>query len=1567
MYSQWSYNPHFGQGPHTPTQPPFQQLPPGPPPPLHLQQVPSVAPPHISQPGPPIFQHGLPPPPPPPPLPHAVRQVQPGGIANAGHSYLNPLPLVHGSTLLPHMYRTAQQNSQYHSHLGTQNAHLPPLPPRRCTPGPDMLQGPSLFRVLPPPPSQGQTLHRAPVALPPPPPLPTSSILNSSSCGSFVNSIGGNSQLPPMALPPPPPSSPPPIPPSPPPTSSMLALNASYMSGCADPDSISNKDFGSKLRTPDFVVKAVALTQDEHNEPVHEGSLKRECESSFETASLVGYGSSSKERVTMDLLPPPSKAIEAKVIQKIEFFCQSIAKNGPDCEDIARRNEFGNPEYDFLFGGQPGSDAATAQEYFLWLRKKYMLACKKDEGISDSTMQLLAIESSKQSAAIEPRSPAGSDMDMEDDITQSDNDHEMKHSIEGLTGEHGFIQNKIDLEEQLHASQPAAECESAKDFQLLHSGSTGLAENGPVLSNHEHMTIGMSVSKDHSPIIKSTTVAEDPFASRFEKSTASRAAGGSLSKSSAAAKGIDSDKYCDQILERVSPFRLLQDYVSDNSSENDEPCLKDDGSAGVSPSVVVGAINLSRDKGINLVTDMGSKSPSKTEKGSGSLSKLSTLCEAQDPFLDIRTKVKETVTTFIASNTNNEHNDNICENQLSINHAASPEAFQKKDSLGGACVDVAYSCKFQKEKDKNVKSAFPPKVDEFGRLIREGASDSDSDDVHNTGRHSRQGRSWSRSRSPQDRRRGRRRSPRRRREKRSQSRSWSPRNRRSRSRSQSFRRPSEHGGDNMRPDKVRIPTCFDYLRGRCFRGASCRYLHHDRDKNDGSRQHRSTKQHFEVPPSAQNSSAYEETKHMSLRESSHEHDEVKMQYTTGDSFDVTKDRNIDMKIEDSASNAVQSVISNQDGEFLDSDIIKPENSKNFVPGVMETDTVKGEPQDPTTCINKNCQEAIESHQTLLVDISPIKPLGDADALKSHSDASKDVLLCLKNSSFQQSQSSVSYTVLQNTDYLPQQTDNSSISESSADRRSTSPSKPPPSEVSPNMMDAQHHPSQLPPPSSPLLQIVNASHKTEPPKDYNLTTQTASAPLQSALGDSFPSYMLPNQPSNFSVIPPWTSLPPPPPVPPYESTVNARTVVPGASSQFQQNFLPPRNDFGSQNMSRFYPTELPTHSQFSELQHRAYPSMQEPHQPVSHAEDFRLKPLPVYNPLSQQYGGPSSLRRDCLTQIRTQGLIVSNSHAQGHLPQPDNAYNRPEKVSSSRYPPDVVDGSQPPRLLDFGGSKSSSYYNSYAPPLEHPLSCKSSSAIFRPIKDMSYGSEYDPSFSLSLAPVDGQGVGSVGSRQATYSPIYARAVGQNFPKSGSDQYDPLFDSIEPSSKISNKFDNVQKWASTNNSDILLRLTSANQPLDIEENNRKKEFVAVTLSTSVHDEEYGETADAEVGVVENGSPSDPVDEANRIGSEIEIDQKKSPGKSKKSKDSRSMKLFKIAVADFVKEVLKPSWRQGNMSKEAFKTIVKKTVDKVSGAMKSHQVPKSKAKIEHYIDSSQRKLTKLVMGYVHKYVKV
>ncbi|XP_076903771.1 uncharacterized protein LOC143558915 [Bidens hawaiensis] len=227
----------------------------------------------------------------------------------------------------------------------------------------------------------------------------------------------------------------------------------------------------------------------------------------------------------------------------------------------------------------------------------------------------------------------------------------------------------------------------------------------------------------------------------------------------------------------------------------------------------------------------------------------------------------------------------------------------------------------------------------------------------------------------------------------------------------------------------------------------------------------------------------------------------------------------------------------------------------------------------------------------------------------------------------------------------------------------------------------------------------------------------------------------------------------------------------------------------------------------------------------------------------------------------------------------------------------------PNLVS-SNSRILSHYNPYSSTFDLPLSTKFSSGVFN--------QDYGSSANQNHTPDEGQ------TRNFTPNPL----------ASGGDQYDPLFDSIDPSSNSVKKTDAI-------------------------------------AAASEEKEEFGETADAEVGAVENDSPSpsSPTDLPDMATGEVEIDQVK----NKKSKDSRSMKHFKIAIAEFVKEVLKPSWRQGNMSKEAFKTIVKKTVDKVSGAIKKHHIPKSQTKINHYIDSSQRKLTKLVMGYVDKYVKV
>jgi len=83
-------------------------------------------------------------------------------------------------------------------------------------------------------------------------------------------------------------------------------------------------------------------------------------------------------------------------------------------------------------------------------------------------------------------------------------------------------------------------------------------------------------------------------------------------------------------------------------------------------------------------------------------------------------------------------------------------------------------------------------------------------------------------------------------------------------------------------------------------------------------------------------------------------------------------------------------------------------------------------------------------------------------------------------------------------------------------------------------------------------------------------------------------------------------------------------------------------------------------------------------------------------------------------------------------------------------------------------------------------------------------------------------------------------------------------------------------------------------------------------------------------------------------------------------RGLTLLRIAVADHVKATLKPTWQEGQMSKEAFKTIAKKAVEKVLSAVKPHQVPNTEEKVATYMVTAKPKISKLVQGYVDKYVR-
>lgn len=75
------------------------------------------------------------------------------------------------------------------------------------------------------------------------------------------------------------------------------------------------------------------------------------------------------------------------------------------------------------------------------------------------------------------------------------------------------------------------------------------------------------------------------------------------------------------------------------------------------------------------------------------------------------------------------------------------------------------------------------------------------------------------------------------------------------------------------------------------------------------------------------------------------------------------------------------------------------------------------------------------------------------------------------------------------------------------------------------------------------------------------------------------------------------------------------------------------------------------------------------------------------------------------------------------------------------------------------------------------------------------------------------------------------------------------------------------------------------------------------------------------------------------------------------SKAFKYFQSALIEFIKELVKPTWREGLLSKDAHKLIVKKAVDKVLSTLPTHQIPTTAESVKLYLSTSQPKLAKLV----------
>nr|XP_009386491.1 PREDICTED: uncharacterized protein LOC103973599 isoform X1 [Musa acuminata subsp. malaccensis] len=1586
MYGQGNY----GQYPHgLPTQrpPSFQPAPPGLPPPVihhtppphpQSQQTPPCPPPVPYQLGPPA------------PLAPQPRNIPPPAPGNMGQPYRHPIPP-------PYAPPRPFYPPPMLSHGGT---HVPPSmpPPPRVYPPLPPPPSQDLYRTPPPPPP---STHHVPTPPPPsiqhvpapPPPYPArfASITPapfSSSASMTAENVEPPSLPPPP--PPPPPSSPPPIPPSPPPVAFPFMDNAVVSNAITTQ---------GDLQEHVAVDAKVSPAQTVDLEFVHGTFPTVEAFSAEKKISWTGESS-------RELPSPPPKPIE-QVVRNIEVLCQFIAKIGPKFENMAREKEVGNPRFAFLYGGQPGSDAAIGYEYFQWMKKKCCLQMEQskepekicasfkpsEEAFSESVY-------AHSEAAIS--SPASSDMDMEDDDGPPNSE----------SGHNKLVKELV--EDSTHVADDGHGGELSRAFCITKEQLTSKEDVSSI-----RLSPGVAECSEDADVPKSATqLYEDASLVNVQSAAAN-------------GKNIEVPKV---FIKDDSPFRLIQGYASDDSGEEvsrnyNDTSQKDSSMTTVKKLELCLTPSCKNDPTVD--TRSSNQADSKT---SPSIPK-----GAHFGHLSLEKSASPNVVYCSTSTTEESLDDEIRNLEPSKDHGI----IQSYD------VDVDQVGKNHSEDAKQESSK--PNLDEFGRLVREGVSDSDSDGMQCSEKCDR-GRSSSRSWSPQERRhRWRNYSPGRR-YNRNRSRSRSPRCKASKA----YRHPNS----SARQERVQPPECFSFVQGRCFRGASCRFFHPDIGRN------RTMQKSYKDPRQdwrkldVQGEVLYSESSHFSSKMYGKEFKNLQQENTVQSNSELaesggktTKDGVGEKKvalgcgIDNPISRVGEDDIKQEDSFLVFS------NMKNQLKGMQQ---VENFPEAHNLGRGREAERLVESD-----DPKPAKSLTVQSSPAGESEGLIETVLEQHNQGHL-SQSPLDQSLANYSTESPISTPQKKLQMSTLSATDNNPQLQPP-EVqgrAPSLIFADNMSAPLPKqqPSENLLPpgIVYHSQCSQTDMLYPNLRQTASEPHSQSIHT-------PNAMQSDFPVPPLSHE--------KKSPIRPSVTVEEYSQlHFHQNTVPPRNDVAqpssephllggrtcpqpndftrplySAETSHQPPLLMVEHKSFpmviqqdrplaeddcfpglpkregpqiSDLYHREY---RMPHQSFVH-EDLRV-PLPGHIAVSFSHGSnmpPQSLHlpRESLSSAqslpgdllrpsflpRKEYPYVKEVPYSNHQTSFAQQYHTSSSFISTLGGPGTVDSSIPkfPPESDLPSQMSgisipktsiSMHYNPFASTFEHgPAASKFGFGV----PGRGNGTDYSIKYESSLSSSHGS-VGGIGSRIMASPSNFRISEDQFLPKIGGFAletpkadlqkqfikeptagalYDPLFDSIEPSSGTL-KVVHVQKQGKPSIDDgPLSKFSSLSRPLDVARNSEQKDGVGNELKSEVDD--FDEvTTDAEVGVVENESPQlidgkdwspdMPAEVGNSGAGEIEIDQVQSTGKSKKTKDSRSMKLFKVALAEFVKEVLKPSWRQGNMSKEAFKTIVKKTVDKVSGSVPSHQIPKTQAKINQYVESSQRKLTKLVMGYVDKYVKM
>ncbi|KAL2498619.1 Uncharacterized protein Adt_24169 [Abeliophyllum distichum] len=81
------------------------------------------------------------------------------------------------------------------------------------------------------------------------------------------------------------------------------------------------------------------------------------------------------------------------------------------------------------------------------------------------------------------------------------------------------------------------------------------------------------------------------------------------------------------------------------------------------------------------------------------------------------------------------------------------------------------------------------------------------------------------------------------------------------------------------------------------------------------------------------------------------------------------------------------------------------------------------------------------------------------------------------------------------------------------------------------------------------------------------------------------------------------------------------------------------------------------------------------------------------------------------------------------------------------------------------------------------------------------------------------------------------------------------------------------------------------------------------------------------------------------------------SKKGDAGKDIRIFKFALVDFVKDLLKPKWKEGQLSKDVHKIVAKKVVNKVIRSVEATHVPQTKENIDNYLLLARPKVSQLV----------